>query len=68
VYFAGLTDYEILGNAVAFMVAGFETTATTLQFFSYAMATNPDIQEMVGVSSMEPTMYRRWLADMLFFP
>lgn len=42
-----LTDEEIIGNAILVLVAGFETTASTLTFASHALATNPDVQERV---------------------
>ena len=41
----GLTDQEVLINSMIFMVAGYDTTATTLCWLAYDLATNPDIQE-----------------------
>lgn len=41
----GLTKNEIYGNALIFMVAGYDTTANTLTFASYSLATNPDVQD-----------------------
>lgn len=40
-----MTDSEVLANAIGFLTAGNETTATTLAFASYALALHPDIQE-----------------------
>ena len=40
-----MTDNEVFANVFGFLVAGNETTATTLAFASYALALNPDIQE-----------------------
>ena len=40
-----MTDNEVLANAIGFLGAGNETTATTLAFASYALALHPDIQE-----------------------
>jgi len=33
----GFTSYEILANSIVFILAGHETTASTLQFFWYEM-------------------------------
>ena len=44
-YIEGLTDEEVLINSIVFMVAGYDTTATTLCWLAYDLATNPDIQE-----------------------
>ena len=40
-----LTAKEIVDNSVTFLIAGYETTANTLSFSTYLLATNPDIQE-----------------------
>ena len=48
VYFLGLTRDEVAANAVSFFVAGYETTATALQYFFYAMAVYPEIQQQVA--------------------
>ncbi|CAF3964027.1 unnamed protein product [Rotaria sordida] len=42
-----LNDKEILGQALVFLVAGYETTSVLLSFFFYVMATEPVIQEKV---------------------
>lgn len=47
--FEGLTKNEIIANAVLFFLAGFETTATTLNFIMYELTMNPDIQEKVSI-------------------
>jgi len=41
----GLTRTEIKGQTLLFFLAGYETTATTMQFLSYHLATHPDLQE-----------------------
>ena len=40
-----LNDYEIIGNAVVALVAGYETTSTTLAFIAHQLVNYPDIQE-----------------------
>ena len=40
-----LTDEEVIGNALLFFAAGFETTATTLSFMLYYLAVNQDVQD-----------------------
>lgn len=40
-----LTDDEVLAQSVIFMVAGFETTGSTLSFMAYVLAKYPDVQE-----------------------
>lgn len=40
-----LTDDEVLAQSVIFMVAGFETTGSTLSFVAYLLAKHPDVQE-----------------------
>ncbi len=45
--FTGLNDKEILGQALVFLVAGFETTSVLMSFFFYVMGTEPAIQEKV---------------------
>ncbi|CAF1037258.1 unnamed protein product [Didymodactylos carnosus] len=42
-----LNDKEILGQALVFMIAGYETTSVLLSFFLYVMSTQPVIQEKV---------------------
>ena len=40
-----LTDDDIVGLAVGFALAGFDTTSNTLGFTSYLLALNPDKQD-----------------------
>ena len=40
-----LTDEQVVAHAIAFLLAGYETTANTLAYTSYLLALNPDIQE-----------------------
>ncbi|XP_061195803.1 cytochrome P450 3A2-like [Saccostrea echinata] len=41
----GLTNDEINGNSIAFMIAGYDTTASALTFTAYCLATNPECQD-----------------------
>ena len=40
-----LRDEEVSAQSVIFMVAGFETTGSTLSYMAYVLATHPEIQE-----------------------
>ena len=40
-----LSDDEVSAQSVIFMVAGFETTGSTLSYLAYVLARNPDIQD-----------------------
>ncbi|XP_069161840.1 cytochrome P450 3A4-like [Procambarus clarkii] len=40
-----LTDDEIIANAWVFLLGGFETTANTLTYTTYLIATHPEVQE-----------------------
>lgn len=41
----GLTDEEVLINSITFMIAGYDTTATSLCWLMYDLALNPDVQD-----------------------
>ena len=41
----GLSPEEIEAQSLVFFLAGYETTASTLAFLAYCLATNPDCQE-----------------------
>jgi len=47
IYFLGLTKEEVIGNAVIFLIAGYESTGATLQNLFYLLAWYPEIQEKV---------------------
>lgn len=40
-----MTDKVVTSNSFVFLLAGYETTATTLSFMLYELAKNPDIQD-----------------------
>ena len=40
-----LTNEKLVGLAVSFLAAGYETTANTISYTSYLLALNPDVQE-----------------------
>ena len=42
---AKLTDDEITAQSIVFLLAGFETTGSTLSNTAYFLATHPDVQE-----------------------
>ena len=42
-----LTNSEILSQAILFFAAGYETTAATLEFISYNLATHQDVQDIL---------------------
>ena len=44
-FIIGLTTDEILANALLFFVGGYDTTSTSLSFFMYSMALNPECQD-----------------------
>ena len=42
-----LTDHQIVGHAVDFLVSGYETTASVLSYVSYQLALHTSIQSQV---------------------
>ena len=44
----GLEKGEIVADSVGFMLAGYETTSTTLAFTTYLLAINPAVQERLA--------------------
>lgn len=43
--FPALSDKEIVAQAFVFILAGYETTSSTLNYLSYNLATHPDVQQ-----------------------
>jgi cytochrome P450 len=47
-YDSGMMDnHSFFGNIISLMIAGYETTATSLTWIMYFLATHPDIQEQL---------------------
>lgn len=44
-YLIGLTQNEIVGNSIIFILAGYETTANSLLFLAYNLATHKEAQD-----------------------
>ena len=44
-----LTDDEILANSIMFLLAGYDTTASTLTWLAYCLATNMEVQDKLIV-------------------
>ena len=42
---AGLTENEVVAQSILFLLAGFESTASTLSFATYCLAVNPECQD-----------------------
>lgn len=40
-----LSDDEVVAQSVIFLLAGYETSSTTLSMTCYHLATNPDVQQ-----------------------
>ena len=43
-----LEDGTVVAHAVSFLLAGYETTSSTVTYMSYLLALNPDIQERLA--------------------
>ncbi|XP_060539987.1 cytochrome P450 3A9-like [Pantherophis guttatus] len=43
--YKGLTDTEILAQAIIFIIAGYETVSSALSYLTYELALQPDIQQ-----------------------
>eukprot|EP00106_Octopus_bimaculoides_P016891 XP_014784333.1 PREDICTED: cytochrome P450 3A19-like [Octopus bimaculoides] len=68
----GITDNEILAQCVLIFLAGYETTASTLTFFTHLMALNPEhqeklhqeIEDVLGEVSILQ-LFRNFVADLI---
>nr|XP_040133681.1 cytochrome P450 3A4-like [Ictidomys tridecemlineatus] len=43
--YQGLSDLEIAAQSIIFILAGYDTTSTSLSFIMYLLATHPDVQK-----------------------
>ncbi|KAM5131630.1 cytochrome P450 3A11-like [Callospermophilus lateralis] len=43
--YQGLSDLEIAAQSIIFILAGYDTTSSTLSFIMYVLATHPDVQK-----------------------
>ncbi|XP_076696182.1 cytochrome P450 3A9-like [Callospermophilus lateralis] len=43
--YQGLSDLEIAAQSIIFILAGYDTTSTTLSFIMHVLATHPDVQK-----------------------
>lgn len=46
-HLSGLTMDEVTAQAIIFLIAGYETTATTLGFLIYNLTVHPECQDKV---------------------
>ena len=61
----GLTDEEIVAQAITFLLAGYETTSNALSYTSYLLALHPEVQEKLSKEIEEyfedsPVSWRAW--------
>jgi len=52
-YCIGLTRDEVLNEILGFLVAGYETTSTSLSWFIYLMSKNPRVQQKIKAELRE---------------
>jgi len=68
-----LSSEQIIGQAIIFILAGFETTASTLSSLSYFLAKNPDVLEKLVeevdaiVEACEGKIDQESIREMSFF-
>ncbi|XP_035577947.1 cytochrome P450 3A12-like [Zalophus californianus] len=43
--YKALSDLELVAQSIIFIIAGYETTSTSLSFLVYELATHPDVQQ-----------------------
>ena len=62
-----LTDHQIVGHAVDFLVSGYETTASVLSYVSYQLALHTSIQSQVH-EEIDAYFKRRSVRSNSLFP
>ena len=63
-----MDDLTVVAASIIFLIAGYDTTATTLAFVLYELAKNPDIQERLRAEIEEVTngdLEKEWTYDNL---
>uniref|UniRef100_A0A915CB69 Cytochrome P450 n=1 Tax=Parascaris univalens TaxID=6257 RepID=A0A915CB69_PARUN len=65
-----LTDIELIAQGYLFLVAGYETTASALQFTCYCLASNPQVQDTAYAEVMDVVGHKKTIGydDLMKMP